>query len=222
MKYLLTIIISCLMIGVLFGQTRKDRYEEPYPAPVSYENISERKAEFIALFEDRNVGNLHLFTAKKLKKDRTFKGEIIPKSYKYFFPSNTWKFFNRKKWRPRALYSIRGDAEDWYILRVSDKKGKNTLRLYEWGEDHLVEKKILAYTKCRGKNCEQLDSWIRDIDGDTNLDIVQRKATISKNQTRESSIEVFAIDEHGVFQKTDDLVIDSGDYQLEQIKTKRK
>lgn len=222
MKYLLTTIISCLIIGVLFGQTRKDRYEEPYPAPVSYENISERKAEFIALFEDRNVGNLHLFTAKKLKKDRTFKGEIIPKSYKYFFPSNTWKYFNRKKWRPRALYSIRGDGEDWYILRVSDKKGKNSLRLYEWGEDHLVEKKILAYTKCRGNKCEQLDSWIRDIDGDTNLDIVQRKETTSRKSERITMITVFSINSNGIFVENKDLAIDEGDYQLEQIKAKQK
>ncbi|MEM1120511.1 MAG: hypothetical protein AAGJ18_08670 [Bacteroidota bacterium] len=221
MKYLTTFLFVSLFAVHLLSQVQGDRREEPYPAPVSYEKISDKKATFMALFEDRNVGNLHLYAAPKLKKKRTYQGEVIPASYKYYFPADIWDSFRKKKLRPRALYSIRGDAEDWYIMRISDNRAKNSLRLYEWQGDNLVEKKMLAYTKCRGKNCEQLDSWIRDIDGDTNLDIVQKKASLRRGKVNESTVQTFSIDDRGVFRKTDELAIDAGDYQLEKMKASR-
>ena len=215
------IVVPLLSLFYLSASLTAQVVEEPYPAPVSFQDLTEQQATFIALFEDRNVGNLHLFIPPSVGTQPTFDGTIIPKSYRRLFPKSVRRSFKRKGQQPVALHSIRGDEEDWYLVRTYDRKGTPAIRLYEWENGKMKEKMVLAYTRCQAGQCEQLDSWIRDINGDTTLDIVQKREVRSKNgKTLQSDLAAYSIDRRGQFVVDNTLSIDAGDYSLERMGTR--
>ena len=75
---------------------------------------------------------------------------------------------------------------------------------------------MLAEKNCKVDGCQQTDSWIRDLDGDTNLDIVQKKVKYDvKGNLVDSTITVYSLNKEGVFVENKQLEIDEGDYRVE-------
>lgn len=217
----LTILAILIHVNV-FSQTnneKKLRGAEPYPAPVSYENISLEQAEFIKLFEDKDVSNLHVYPLVKQEKESAFlQGKTIDSGF-----SNLLEGFLSKQTfvtnaEPKAVFRIRGEGEEYYIIRLPIDVSGGEIALYGWNNGKLEKKQKLASYSCKRNHCTQVDSWIQDVNGDTRLDIVQIKKTTRKNgmKVRIDKV-VYLMDNNGLLKKSNGQMVDFSDYQTQNL-----
>lgn len=188
------------------------------PYPVNNKAYSEKTASFIALFEDTNVGNLHVYTtkAKMPKEDYFFKGQELSSYYTAMLPDKWRKMTRGKKSKAYAVKSIAGADREYYIIRFLDKKGRNRLALFELKQEDLVHKLDLAEAWCKRNRCYQKDSWIQDFDGDTRVDILV-KTLRARNSLDRTDVEVYKQTRTGQFVKDNNIKIDEIKYPLEKL-----
>lgn len=211
-------IFFLLFQATAFSQntpTKKQVGGEPYPAPVSYQNISLDQAEFIKLFESKNVGNLHIYPL--VKQDKTadfFDGKPITSSFSNLLTGDLFKQSFIRNEEPRALFSIRGNGEELYIIRLPDDVSEGEIALYGWNNGKMEKRQTLATYGCKRNHCVQVDSWIQDVNGDTRLDVIQVKKTI-RDVGKKVKIEktVYLMDDNGLFKKSKYDGIDYADYK---------
>jgi hypothetical protein len=226
MKNIIKLISGILLIGTLgFAQTKVKNYpkEDAYPAPHNQDVKPASKGAFIALFEDWNVTNLHVYADpnEQPSQDFYYFGKPISPTFKDYLPDELRHWTHVEGYEPHAVFSLRGDGEEWYVLRIPDKEMPNQLVLYEMQNGELVMKQTLAFVYCDKKGCMQMDSWIQDVDGDTELDIIQTSQVTTRNgKVKEPKTVVLSMDKNGLFRKNKKANIDENDYRLEPISLK--
>ena len=211
-------ILVFLLICTSSVFAQKAEYgEEPYPAPAMYNNVSELESAFIALFDDRNVGNLHLYVPNKRtpSEDYPYKGTIITRDYKSLLPSALQIFTEVKGGEPQALGSIRGAQGELYLMRTMDYKGNHTIALYKLQNNGLEKLMELASHQCINDKCTQTDTWIQDIDGDTRFDFIQK--TRKSNRPNKVKTKIYSMQIDGTIKKNKDAEIDVIDYKMEDF-----
>jgi len=208
LKYILSICMI-LIVGQIFAQNKKAG-EEPYPAPAMYDNLTTEEAAFIALFDDKNIGNTHVYVPRKGEKlgDHEPYGSVISNTYGSFLPSDMQRMVNVKGSEPRALYSIRGGNGELYVIQAQDFSGKQHIGLYALSNEKLTKIQDLASLTCDKSGCKQMDSWLQDIDGDTRIDIIQKVM----NQKGEMNTKTYRIQRDGSLKMDEKLTIDETDY----------
>ncbi len=224
MKY--TLIKICLLIFTLqlTAQESGSEYypkDEPYPAPVSYANLTEEEAAFIALFEDKNVGNLHVYSSKSASPDVNYfyKGQPVPPALKDILPEKLALLTYLKGSEPHAVASIPGEAEELYLLRIPGGDWDNQISLYAMNGGQLEKLETLAYYDCNARRCLQQDSWLQDVNGDTRLDIITRQRKIRQNNARvKYKTTVLLMQEDGTFRKSRKTDIAEKDYQMHKLR----
>lgn len=216
-------IILCLWLANLnqlsAQNDAKQAGEEPYPAPAMYDNVTADEAAFIALFDDKNVGNTHVYVPKKGKKlgDHEPYGSKITNGFKNFLPDDMGRMVHVKGGEPRALYSIRGGNGELYVIQSTDFSGNTTIGLYSLNNESVRKIKDLAYLKCKESGCLQMDSWLQDIDGDTRIDIIQKRAkTKTSNGKVKMKTKTYRIQRDGSLKRDKKLKIEENDYMMEK------
>ncbi|MBI1228294.1 MAG: hypothetical protein GC192_23875 [Bacteroidetes bacterium] len=197
--------------------TKKQVGAEPYPAPVSYKNISMDQAEFIKLFESKNVGNLHVYPlAKQDKPSEFFEGKPIDSGFSNLLTGDLAKQSFIRNEEPRALFSIRGNGEELYIIRLPSDVSGGEIALYGWNNGKMDKRQTLATYDCTRNHCVQVDSWIQDVNGDTRLDVVQVKRTTRDNGKKvKIDKTVYLMDDNGLFKKSKYNELDFANYQVQ-------
>lgn len=211
-------VMALLSVQTAFSQD-KSTGEEPYPAPAMYDNVTASEANFIALFEDKNVGNTHVYIPKrgKMVGDNEPYGSIISKEFKDFLPTDVQMMVHVEGSEPRALYSIRGGNGELYVIQTTDRMGNQTIGLYALNNESVTKLKDLAYLRCKESGCRQMDSWLQDIDGDTRIDIIQKRAkTKTANGRTKVKTTTYRIQRDGSLKKDKKLAIDEADYIMEK------
>ena len=184
--------------------------DQPYPAGNQPTNGT--MAAFISIFDDTNVGNLHVYapTQSEPSMDYFYHGTDITGSFDEMLPRKLKRTLRRKGSKLYATRNIRGVNGEYYILRTTDRRGHPTLDLYELQGTKLVKVMTLANAKCKKSGgCRQLNSWIQDVNGDTRLDIIQKE---SKNPRK---VMVYTQNRAGKFVRNNSVDVDGVDYQLE-------
>ena len=173
---------------------------------------------FIQLFQSENVGNLHVYAHKGTTppNDYVFTGQPIGGSHTELFDEEHKRWLSIYQHYAFAVYSIRGDEQQYYIIRLADAKGNNRLELFELNDDQLKHNQTLASYTCEATNCMQVDSWLQDINGDTRIDIIQKSKTYSSNQSKENLI-IFKQTKDGDFIQSTEMHVEKGDYKMEPI-----
>lgn len=181
--------------------------------------------KFNAFFEDRNVGNLHLYASVSTPTaaaDYFFYGREIPRGY-FDLIDPRWRAFFIKDLQAYAIGTIKGTAEvnDFYLLRIEVPGTKNTIDLFEMQNGQLVHKQQLATYWCRDHYCIQQDSWILDLNGDTQLDIIKKINLVEYHNKETAHTEeyhtVLLQMEDGSFHRSDQLKVQIEDYQIEKL-----
>ncbi len=218
----LTLLMLLMQLNV-FSQTtptKKQVGAEPYPAPVSYQNISIEQAKFIKLFESKNVGNLHVYPLVKQDDGSDFfEGKPIDSGYADLLSGDLAKQTFIRNAEPRAVFSIRGNDEEYYIIRLPADVSKGEIAIYGWNNGKLEKRQTLATYACKRTRCVQMDSWIQDVNGDTRLDVIQVKKTTRANGKKVKIEKVlYLMNDKGVFKKSNDDQVDFSDYQVQVSK----
>ena len=175
------IVLSALALFFTFtGFSQAETVEaarenaNPYPV-VTEQPQTDKAAVFIASFnKDRNVGNLHVYSfVNNPPEDYYFTGKEFAAGISDMYTTDLRKKNRKPGAKVYAVQSIRGEGNEYYIIREPGMSGNNRLNMYELNGDKLTFKINLADAKKAGKNVKQTDSWVVDLDGDVLLDVVK-------------------------------------------------
>ena len=177
----------------------------------------ERQA-LIDLFKEQEVGNLHVFTNPDPAPDYFFLGTPIEQAFPNVLPGAVSVLTIIKGQEPRAVYRIRGKEEELYLIRFPGERAKDEIALFGWDGDQLKKRRTLAYHTCHGNRCIQVDSWIQDLDGDTWLDLIQKKKISRKNGQKVTiQSQVYLMNQEGRLQKSDFDRVDFSEFPMHRI-----
>ncbi|MFK7936694.1 MAG: hypothetical protein AB8G22_24485 [Saprospiraceae bacterium] len=187
--------------------------DQPYPA--RNQATSEKATAFISVFDDTNVGNLHVYAPAigEENEEYFYYGTDITGSFTDMLPRKLRRTLLRTDGKLFATKNIRGVGGEYYIIRTSDKQGNPVLDIYELAGTKLAKVMMLANRKCKEAGCRQMDSWIQDVNGDTRLDIIQKR-----KKGKSEKLKVFTQNVQGKFMLDNDVQLNPTDYQLESIK----
>jgi hypothetical protein len=149
---------------------------------------TEEMDEFRSLFEQSNVGYLHVYVDPAVDPLETYlfrgiemgEGEVsmLPEAYLRQIDPDGGKLY--------ASIFVQGIEEDLYLVRYS---GQETGRIDQFAirDAAPVHLKTLASLDCKTPgDCAQLDSYITDVNLDTRLDLIQisRENASDTDETR--------------------------------------
>jgi hypothetical protein len=183
----------------------------------------EEKEQFNDLFSTSNVGVLHVYAAskKQVPSDYFFKGQKIPTSFYQFFTQN-WIVDMPDGFEAYALHRIRGRGGDLYLIRFEGDGVQHLIELFQFNEEKLVHKQVLANYQCADQLCIQQDAWITDVNNDVRLDIIKKVKIFTDNGVKNR----FFPDEYrtmltqqadGSFTPTEEPSIDWTDYKFDSL-----
>jgi hypothetical protein len=225
MRVLSLLLFSVCLTFSALGQERDTAYSEydvrPYPA--TNVPVSPEAASFIALFKESNVGNLRVYAHydEELPYGYPFKGEEIPESYYEMFTGTYRDLLEDDKSYAYSIYSIKGNTGEHYLIRTPSDKGPNTIVMFDLNGEVMEPVQVLAYAYCKGDFCYQQDSFITDLDGDTDLDILTkfRRLDADGEETLVKNDIVYLQEDDGSFEMVldNDLRIDEGAYNMKAI-----
>lgn len=188
--------------------------------PIGNQPENERIAAFISVFDDTNVGNMHIYTTldEKASADYFYLGKDITGTFDDLLSTKLKRRVRQTNGKIFAVHNIRGVNGEYYILRVPSKKGAQALKMYELQGTKLIETLTLADARCKANGtCWQTDSWIQDVDGDTRLDVIQKKAKLRDGKIIRESTTVYTQNRAGIFNKNNVVNIEEQDYMLEKL-----
>lgn len=214
------LVFSYFVMNSLFAQNDHNYPgDEPYPAPVSFADLTKEEAAFINLFNNENVTNLHVYASAKVnpEQDYYYLGTPILPVFKDMLPSGIASLTYLRGKEPHAVSSMRGNGEQLYLVRVPGEKFKNQLALFSMENGELKELKVLAFYDCNDSRCIQQDSWLQDLNGDTLLDIITKKQITRKNGKTKTKTYVYLMTDKSTFKKSGKVNIEEGDYLLKDL-----
>jgi hypothetical protein len=225
MRFLSLLIFITLIVFPAWGQEPDTSYAEydvrPYPAA----NIpaSPEAAAFIALFEESNVGNLRVYAHynDELPNNYPFKGTAVPEASYEMFTGTYRDLLEADQAYAYSIYSIKGNEAEHYLMRVPSDKGPNTIVLFDLNGEVMEPVQVLAYAYCKGDFCYQQDSFITDLDGDTDLDILTkfRRTESDAEKTLVKNDIIYLQGDDGTYQMVldNDLRVDKDAYNMKRL-----
>ena len=170
----------------------------PYPVTNVYDDPAAQ--DFVAGFNVTDVGNLHVYDAEladaATAEDYMQGVAIAPTAYR-FLPKAIKKQMSSGH-KVYAVHSIRGEGQEYLLVKHPPLRGGVEYGLYAFDGERMQHLVDLAGYSCNGSSCTQMDSWIRDIDGDTRLDVIQKK----KRPNGKTVMKVYMQTDDGRFKRT--------------------
>lgn len=213
------LIFAIILLFAINNINAQDRFESTTIDLI----IIDDKETFTDLFEEQNVGNLHCYSRLTNQNSSTyfFEGKIIAPKFEQHLDWTIKEKMNQMKESAFAVGAVRGKNLDneLYILRIPQTNKTDLLILTKNDNNKLTMKKELAYFRKKGKKLYQMDSWMQDINGDTRLDLIQKKRTITANgKVMNKKTVVYLQKQNGKFKRTKNSIIEIGDYKMQSWK----
>jgi hypothetical protein len=181
-RMLITFLFALTSL-VVVAQTPVDVGGEGMQTPVTEKNTG---ADLWATqFDENNVGFLHVYVDPALDPLETylFKGQELSQAAIDMMPARLRTQANAEGTEVYATMAIKGISENLYLTRMAGKEGQQ-IDMFAIRDGRIRHLKTLALRKCSGGTCEQLDSYITDLDLDTRFDLVQiARQTTGNNDT---------------------------------------
>ena len=228
MKLLRHLMISSLILfltGSLFAQKEKPtkitKEKTAYPITTEYDP---EMAVFNSIFEEADIGNLAIFSAlqEKLPMDYFYTGTEVDPVFYALFDEKMEEKLEQEKIKLYAVYQIKGNAGQRFILRLPTERGAHTIALFELVDGKLTQVDVLAYADCGPVYCNQQDAWLTDLDGDTDLDIlIKRRQWINGGDDYiKKGTDILLQDDAGIFREADyrQLSVNLDSYQMEELR----
>lgn len=201
----MTKYISFLTLLLLSTSSVFSQFAVPEPNPsgepaVGYPNTdfmeTAAMTDFNAEFPGQNVGFLHVYADPMVDPDEVYLMRGVPASgtVKALLPKKYQRMAVRMNAEVYAVAAIRGIRENMYIVRM-DGPASDRLEMFAIRGDEVKHLKTLAYRACTNGSCQQTDSYITDINGDTDLDLVTIKRTQTRNGDSAVKRSVYTLNE---------------------------
>jgi hypothetical protein len=139
-------------------------------------------------FDEENVGFLHVYVDPNPDPLETylFKGQELTQAAIDMMPARLKKLANRDNTKVYATVAVKGIGENLYLTRI-DGPRRDQIDMFAIRDGRIKHLKTLAYRDCGGSECLQMDSYITDVNLDTDFDLIQiaRRTTESQGTTDE-------------------------------------
>ena len=198
--------------ATLFAQVSVPAMEE--------KEYADLEAALASLFEEREVGNLHVFASGEVRPgpDYFFHGTELPV---VFLPNLEEEWFANLpgELKAYAVFSIRGYEKPYYIIRFEGEESKSAIELFELVGQTLLHRVTLARLWCPGGQCVQEDAWVQDVNGDTFLDVLKKVRIYERDMPDKPLGEyqtLFIQNDEGAFQPDSSIPVDWADYPMER------
>ena len=218
---LLAPFFGLFLVGSLSAQIDAELETGQTNYPIGNVADAELETAFMNAFQPSNVGNMHVYAYSGAQPDAEyfFAGETLGTEMRTLFSNRTKRTIGTNP--SYAVAKIRGGAAQYYLLRYQNKRGNPTLGLFDLRDGTVDPLLTLASADCRkGTSCQQTDSWIQDVDGDTRLDVIQKMGTVRDGEVRRERMRVYQQREDGSFRRNRSLEreVDGTTYQMELLK----
>lgn len=199
-------------------------------SPATYPALNAPKTEtartFASIFDENNVGNLHVFPTndEEAEYDYYFRGRPLPDNLYGLFPEKWEKLIAEQQAEVFTTYVIRGENDAYFIVRLQSPEMGQRLELFDLKDGSLRHLHTLAFADCNRGRCIQQDAWILDLDGNTRLDII-KKVRITDRYTGQAIDEyanVYTQTNDGIYYKTDDLTPELDTYLMQELEETEK
>lgn len=180
-------LLSFLLLSTSFALAQKvntppNRAGEPaqaYPITNTIANVALK--EFEQNFPSENVGFLHIYTDPSVDPEEVYllRGLPVSSTVKALLPVEFQRMARTMNAELYGSMAVKGVNESLYILRM-DGQSSDRVEMFALRGNEVVHLKTLAYRTCSEGSCAQLDSYLTDLDGDTNLDLIQIERTVNK------------------------------------------
>ncbi len=183
---LATLLFTFSLLNAQTVTPAPDRAADPEQAyPVT--NIVQNSAlkTFAADFPNNSVGFLHVYTDPVIDPTEVYllKGNAISSTTRALLPQ---KFQRMAQALGAELYgamSIAGPDESLYLLRM-DGIQEDRIEMFAIRDNEVKHLRTIAYRNCAAGLCTQMDSYLTDLNGDGNLDLVEIKRMQTKVKER--------------------------------------
>lgn len=143
---------------------------------------------FATNFDESNVGFLHVYIDPSLDPLETYllRGREMPDTAVAMLPARLRRLAKDDAAKFYATVAIQGINENLYLTRL-DGPRRDQIDMFAIRDGKVKHLKTLAYRDCGGTECLQMDSYITDVNLDTNFDLIQiaRRTTESSGTTDE-------------------------------------
>ncbi len=161
------------------------------------------------------MGNLHIHLNKAKTKVTPKPSPKIERRYFGLFQDLTGSYADNLDNDPRALFAVDGINSELYIIELDDDAGFRKISIFELAAGELVEKAILAQFNCDLLYCNQMESFITDVDGDVKLDLVIKKRRLTKTgEVLSTTTDVYFLQRDVDFKKEKAPSLNSSDYRM--------
>lgn len=178
---------------------------------------------FNDIFEIHNTGNLHIYTSNNVKptEDYFFDGIEIDEMFYGFLPKKLRSKVIDKKINIEAVCRLKGSRpdDDIYLVQTNSSEKNNVLSFYRMKRKRLKKMRDVAYSYNVAQNKVQLNTWVRDINKDGKLDIIQKRVYHQNSSPSSKNVKttVYLLNDNMKFKKSKakTKAIDSAKYQMQ-------
>ncbi|MEO1260257.1 MAG: META domain-containing protein [Bacteroidota bacterium] len=143
-----------------------------------------------------------------------FTGTLIDPELYAFFDRETSEIWNSTGGDVMAVAQFKG----FYIARVPGRYVSSDIALFRLKDGVLQRSETIAWAWCDEGWCNQQDAWLKDINQDELIDIVQHYSlTDDRGKIREERMTVLLQTTDGIFEATENFDLNIEDYKMADI-----
>lgn len=184
--------------------------------PITNTVRNDALATFTNDFDLTNVGFMHVYALPTTDPKGTYllTGNEISSTTRALLPAKYQRMAKAMNAKLYGAAEIRGIGESLYILRM-DGNRSDRLEMFAMRNGKIKHLKTLAYRSCMEGSCRQLDSFLTDVDGDTNLDLIQLRRVATRNRQKDAQPKAYVLTSDGKkWKRTRELSLPVNSLQL--------
>ncbi|MFQ5448574.1 MAG: META domain-containing protein [Saprospiraceae bacterium] len=178
----------------------------------------QRKMEKLLSLFPQMEGDImpHLYPIVRVDKPGTYPylGNLVDTSFFQLFDTET-----ANVWRNGGgeVFAV-GKYDDFYVCRVPGRYVSSDIALFQRSKGSLARSETIAWAWCDEGWCNQQDAWLRDVNRDGRMDIIQHYTlTDDKGKLQEERMTVLLQNEAGTFEENKDLKPDKSQFEMAKI-----
>lgn len=212
-KLILSALALALTTTFAFAQVNQNARSFPNRADAVTGDQARNSAieGFMAEFAPQEAGILHVYASAPNDPAETylFRGQEASGTTLAMLPV---KFQQKAKQMGAKVYATKAiklmGVDDHYLVRM-DGTYEDRIEMFKVEGNTVKHVKTLATDKCYDGMCDQTDTWITDIDGDTDSELIQISRTMRAGETTSEKQTVYTHTKNGKWKKSRKLAKDA-------------
>jgi heat shock protein HslJ len=201
--------IFCTNGKLVFAQMSEKEMEA-----ATQEEAIQKLSDMFPAIEGDQMPHLYPILRVDNPGDYPYTGSLVDTTLYRYFDAETADIWNNAGGEVFAV----GKIGDLYVCRVPGRYVSSDIALFRFSNGVLTRSEIVAWAWCDEGWCNQQDAWLRDVNKDDRVDLVQHYTLKDdKGKIREERMTVMLQDESGSFREDKSLQPDKASFVMSKI-----